>query len=241
MTRIGALAVFSARANLRLWTTRVGLLFGLAITALGAFVSLRTGRGWRLDPDLAFYGFLVALIFGLRSGLEQQRESGFAAFLRYELVPPLPYAAAMLGSAVLTWAALCIGAFLALAILSLGDLGASAWLVASWALRSAILMGFVPLTERVLSVRLPFIVPVAVYFLLLIQLTFVLGESATMKLFVAVDRSDPATLLPLAAQAASVFASASLLTLAVAAIEQHITAARRKIVPLRHGGAPVRK
>ena len=240
MRRVAALAVFTARANLRMWTTRIGLLFGLGIVTLGGVVSVRAGRGWALDLDLAFYGVLVALLFGLRSGLEQQRESGLTEFLRHDMVRPVPYAAAMLGSVVLAWVALFFAAFLALWVLSLGDAGTAGWLVASWALRSALLIGWVPLTERFLSIRLPFIVPVAVYFLAMIQLTLVLGEDEMMRLFAATDRGDPASLLPLARQAALALPLAGLVFLGVAAIEQRLIACGRKIVPPGHGGAPLR-
>ena len=49
----------------------------------------------------------------LRSGLEEQRETGLADFLRHNLVSPLEHAAGSVLGLLATWLALCAGAFAA--------------------------------------------------------------------------------------------------------------------------------
>jgi hypothetical protein len=247
--RIGSLAAFAVRTNFRMWTTRIGLLFGVGILLLGPLSSLSAGDGWAVDGELAFFGLLVALVFGLRSGLEQHREHGLAEFLQHNLIGPVPYAAAMLLSVLTAWLLISLGAWAVVVAISGGDVATASWRVGSWALRAAVLVGFVPLVERYLTIRLPFFLPAGAYFLILIQLTFIIGEVEAMERFAPVDRGGPSSLVPLVGQVLAFLPLSAVLLLATAGVEGWLRSRRRAaaqsrtgkaadIDPSRHGGAP---
>lgn len=234
VARTLAIAVFAAGTNLRMALTRAGLAAGAAILLLGSALSLSAGRGWALDPDLGFFGFLVAALFVLRSGLEEQRETGLADFLRHNLVSPLEHAGGMVLGLLATWIALCTGAFLVVVVASAGAGATAAWFAAAWGLRALLLLGFVPLVESAGRLRLPFILPVLAYFGLLIGAALVLGEAAALRLFAPVERSDPASLRAVAVQASVTFAACTLLFLAATAARARARARSRTVVPPRH-------
>lgn len=200
--RARAVAVFAWRTNARSRLTRIGCAGGLAILFCGPGISAATGRGWTFEADLAFFGLLVAMIFGLRSGIEQQREHDLDRFLTHNFVSRAEYAMGMVASLLAAWATICAGAFVAFLVASGGDLASSGWHVASWGLRAAIVAAFVPLVERFMPLRTPFVLPALAYFLLAVALSMVLGETRALELMVVTSRQDPATLVPLGAHAA---------------------------------------
>lgn len=233
-----ALAAFALRVNLRMPLTRAGVLAGATIVFLGPLLAWRTGRGWQLDGELAFFGVFVAALFLLRSGLEQQRESGLDVFLRWNLASPVEHAAGMVLALLGSWLLLCLGAFGALLVASGGDLGTAAWLTATWGLRGLVALGLVPWVEAWATLRLPFLLPSMLYFGAMIAFMILLGEAEGAALFVAPDRADPTSLAPLLAQALGVLSLTAALFLLAAAAGPEGPALIRKIVPARHGDAP---
>lgn len=213
---IVAVAGFAVRTNGRMWITRAGLLAGTGILLLGPVLSLSSGRGWTLDPDLGFFGFLVAAVFGFRSGLEEQRETGLALFLRYNLVPPVAHAAGLVVGLVVTWLLLCAWAFV-LALAADGDPGVAAWHTAAWGLRALVLLGTLPLVESVSTLRTPFILPVILYFGLLVALSIAVGEETARTWFAPVERGDLGSLAGVARHAAISITVTTSLFLALAA------------------------
>lgn len=213
--RVVAVAGFAVRTNGRMWVTRAGLLAGTAIVLLGPLLSTSSGRGWVLDPNLGFFGVLVAAIFGLRSGLEEQRESGLALFLRHNLVSPVEHAAGLVLGLLVTWLLLCAWAFV-LVLASGGDPAAAAWHASAWGLRALVLLGALPLVESVSTLRTPFILPVLLYLGLIVGSSIAVGEETALAWFAPVERGDPGSLLPLATQAAASLAVTSALFVAAA-------------------------
>ncbi len=245
-SRVWALGVFGFRSNLRLWLTRAGSGAGAGILLLGPVVSLMTGRGWIVDSTLAFYGLVIALLFGLRSGLALQRGGDLDLFLVHNLVPRVVHAAGMVVSLLLTWLATLGGTFGALTLVSGGDLGLAAWHTTAWGLRSAVPLGFVVIAERVSTLRLPLVLPVFAYVLTVVAATVLIGEEQALELFVMTDRADPGTLVPLARQAMVLTAVTFGGFLAAAALQDRRGrrrrgdrgGRRREFVPSGHGGAP---
>ena len=217
--RISAAAAFAFRCNARLRLTRAGVAAGLAIVLLGPILSLRAGDGWKLDTSLAFFGFLVALTLGVRSGLEEQREYDLDLFLTHNILTPIEHAIAMMISLLATWLSLLAALFVALLAASAGDLDTALWHTAAWGLRSAALIGLIPLVERFAKLRVPAVLPALAYFFTLIALTVILGEVRAMEIVVVARPKDPTTLVALAQQGGALLAAGMTLQLAVAALE----------------------
>ena len=238
--RIGAAAAFAFRCNGRMRLTRMGVAAGLAIVFLGPVLSLQAGDGWELDTGLAFFGFVVALILGVRSGLEEQREYDLDLFLTHNILSPIEHALAMMASVVAAWLSLLAALFVALLVASAGALDTTLWHTAAWGLRSAALIGFIPLVERFAKLRVPAVLPALAYFFTLIALTVALGEVRAMEIVVVARRNDPTTLVALARQGATLLAAGMGLQLAVAVLEgqvrDRLSSRRRgpKIVASRH-------
>ena len=141
-------------------------------------------------------------------------------------------------SAVAAWLGLCAVFFLAVLVASGGELGTAAWHTAAWGLRALLLLGFVPLVESAATLRLPFILPVIGYFGLLVGLSLGIGEEEALALFAPVERSDPASLGGVAAQAAVAFPATSLLFVAATMAAARWRRGALEVVPTGHGGAP---
>lgn len=199
IARISALARFAIRTNLRAPVTRGGLLALAAIAALGPIGSSTSGRGWALDADLLFYGYLTGALFVLRSGLEQQRGSGLLTYLRHNFASPMEHALGMVLSLLGSWLLLSATAFLLALLLSAGDIGAAAWYTWVFGLAAATLLPFVLMVESVASFRIPMLVPVLGYLALIIVVSIALDpERMVAILGFGADRSDPASSLRLA-------------------------------------------
>jgi hypothetical protein len=234
--RVWALGAFAFRTNLRRWTTRGGAAAGLAVLVLGPLISVVAGRRWEVDRSLAFYGFVVALLFGLRSGLAEEREGDLDVFLTHNLVSRAEHTGAMVLSLLLTWSLFLAGTFGAIALVS-GDIGFAVWSTTSWGMRSAIPMGLVLGIEQISTFRLPLVLPVFGYLFVLVVSTVLIGEERALDWFVVTDRSDPSTLIPLGVQALIVSVIGLGGSLAVAALRGG-RPGRRGVVPSSHGGAP---
>lgn len=234
--RVAAVAAFSYRTNARMGLTRAGIVGGGLILFSGPALSMGAGRGWSLDPGLAFYGVLVALVFGLRSGLEQQREGDLDLFLTRNFLTPVEHAAGLVASLLATW--LTIFAVVFIALLLTTDPGTAAWHTASWGLRTGIVVGWVPLIERVMTIRTPLVVSAFAYLLTVVVVSVLLGEGRALELFVVTRREDPASLIRLGLQAAPILALSLGAFVAFSRLEQRLTARRARIVPVRHGAAP---
>lgn len=233
-----AIGAFAFRSNARSRMTRAGVAGGLLILLMGPVASLATGRGWELDPALAFYGLLVMLIFGLRSGLGSHRDGDFDVFLTQNMATPTEYAIGLIASLLATWAIIVLGTFLALIGASGGDVSSAAWYASSWGARSAVLIGLIPLMERVATFRMPFVLPALGYFTTLILLSVVLGEVRARELLITVQREDPGTLLALIGQALVVTCLGFATFVVVEVVRGHRVRSRRDLVPVGHGDAP---
>lgn len=231
--RVLAVARFALWSNLRRGLTRAGLLLGVLLMLLGSVVAVANDLAWGFDEQFGFFGFLVMALFGLRSGLQEQSELGMTTFLRCNVLRPVEHALAMVLSLLGAWVAICAAVFLAILIVSGGRVGLAGWYTASWGVRTLLLLGFVPLVERVASFRLPLFVPALAYVTLLVALTLLLPESEAIALFVPTELGDLGALRELALQAAVIFAASSALFLLLTAVEPWI---RRlgKVVPMRH-------
>jgi hypothetical protein len=200
-----ALAWFSLRTNLRAPGSVGGVLALVAIAALGPVGSYASGRGWGLEPDLLFYGYLTGGLFVLRSGLEQQREGGLATYLRHNFTPPMEHAVGMVLSLLGSWLALTAVMFVVALAASAGDLGAAAWYTSIFGLSLAMLVPFVVMVEAVASFRIPMLVPVLGFIALVIILAMAVGEERTVAILgIRVERGDPASLLGLAGRTLAV-------------------------------------
>ena len=232
-----AISGFALRTNLRSWRTRTGVLAGLLITLLGPLLAWHGGRGWSYDPDLGWFGFFVAALFLARSGLEEQRAHDLDTFLALNYTGRFRHALAMVVSLVTAWGLLCVGTFLTTLALS-GDPGSAAWLTTSWGLRGLLVLGFVPWVEARVRLHVPLLLPALVYFGMVLTLSLVLDEQTALRLFAAVERGRPETLQQLAAQAAVVFAAATLAFLTAAWLGERVRGPGRLMVSFRHGVAP---
>lgn len=209
-TRVGSMAAFALRANLRGGLTRGGAVLAVAVMLVGPVVAVTRDRAWSFDGQFGFYGFLVLALFTLRSGHQEQRELGLAVFFRRNLSSSVEHALAMVLSVVGAWIAVCALGFLAVLAVSGGDVELAGWYTASWGLRTLLLVGLVPLVEQVASFRLPFLVPALAYFTMLIALSIVLPEDAAIALFVPMEPGDHEALGRLARQVAIALPTASL-------------------------------
>lgn len=231
--RVLAIARFALWTNLRRGLTRGGIALGILLMALGPVVALANDLAWGFDEQFGFFGFLVIALFGLRSGLQEQRELGMTTFFRCNVLRPVEHALAMVLSLLGAWVAICAVVFLAILIISGGRAGLAGWYTASWGIRTLLLLGFVPLVERVASFRLPLFLPALAYVTLVVAMTLLLPEAEAIALFVPTELGDRDALRELALQAAVVFPASSGLFLLVTAVEPWI---RRigDVVPIRH-------
>jgi hypothetical protein len=205
LVRSLALAAFALRTNLRSPVSLGGLAAFVAIAGLGPVGSWRTGAGWALDADLLFYGYLTGGLFVLRSGLEQQRETGLDVFLRHNLASPVEHAIGAVLALLGSWL-LLTGLLLALALASsAGDAGAALWYTWVFALGIALLVPFVPPVESVATLRIPFILPVLGFLALIVGLSLAVGEAEMVAILgVGAERPEPASSLRLALRVAIV-------------------------------------
>jgi hypothetical protein len=202
-----ALARFAVRTNLRAPASVGGMLALVATAALGPIGSWSSGRGWGLEPDLLFYGYLTGALFVVRSGLEQQREGGLATYLRHNFTPPLEHALGMVLSLLGSWLALTGVMFLLALAASAGDLGASVWYTSLFALSLAMLLPFVIMVEAVASLRIPMLVPVLGFLAVVIILAIAVGEERMVAILgMRVERGDSIGLLRLAGRVMAVVA-----------------------------------
>jgi hypothetical protein len=241
LRRALALGGFALRVNLGTRATWIGALAGLAVLLLGPTLALHAGRGWSFDPELGLFGFLLAALFLLRSGLETQRAVDLDTFLRHGLATPLEHAAGMVVSLLGSWAILCAAGFLAILAVSGGDAGLAAWHAGAWGTRAFLLLGFVPWVEARAELRVPFLLPALAYLGLVVALTVVLDEERAIALFTPVDREAPATLARLASHAALAFAAAGGGFVLASARRPGLLwrrLRRAEVVSLRHGRAP---
>lgn len=200
-----ALARFAFRTNLRAPASVGGVLALVAIAALGPMGSWSSGRGWGLEPDLLFYGYLTGALFVVRSGLEQQREGGLATYLRHNFALPLEHALGMVISLLGSWLALTAVMFALALLASAGDLGSAVWYTSIFGLSLAMLLPFVVMVEAVAALRIPMLVPVLGYLVLIIVLAIMVGEERMVAILgMGVERGDPASLLRLAVRSAAV-------------------------------------
>lgn len=237
--RVLALARFGLACNLRSGLTRTGLALGLTLMVLGPVIAVMNGLPWGLDHDFALFGTLTMALFLLRSGLESQRELGLVDYFRHNFVSPAAHALSLLLALLAAWAVLCLTVLLAVLVISRGDAALAAWLASAYGLRALLLLGFVPLVERVATFRLPFLVPVIAYFVLTITLATMVPEERALVLMGATRRLEWRSMAPLARQVAVVLPLASLFSfLAITAGASR--RGRLQNVPSGHGGAPHR-
>lgn len=231
--RVLTVARFALSTNLRRGLTRGGIVLGVVLMVAGPVVALARDLAWGFDEQFGFFGFLLIALFGLRSGLQEQRELGMMTFFRHNLLRPVEHALAMILSLLGSWVALCTVAFLAILIISGGRAGLAGWHTASWGIRTLLLLGFVPLVERFASFRLPLFVPALAYITLLVTLTLLLPEAEAIALFVPTEAGDLDALRKLALQAGVVFPASATLFLLTTVAEPWVRTLG-EIVPIRH-------
>lgn len=232
--RTAALARFAVASNLGRWMTRGGLVAGAAIMALGSFLSVQQGTGWRFDDDFGFMGFVVMALFAVRSGLEEQRELELTTFTAHNLAPRLEHALGFLCASLAVWGIVSMAGFLGVVIASGGDIETAAWTVTAWSLRLLILLGFVPLVEAVASVRLPLILPGLAYLGAIVTLTLVLSEERAFTLIVITQQGDLGSYARVAGQAAASFVVTGAVFVTVYSARPGLSKGLRKLVPIRH-------
>lgn len=232
--RVLQVARFALWTNLRSGLTRGGLVLGSILMLAGPAVAVAHDLAWSFDPQFGFFGFLVTALFGLRSGLQEQRELGMMTFFRHNVLRPTEHALAMVVSLLGSWIAVCAGAFLAILVISGGGARVAGWYAASWGFRALLLLGFVPLVEQVASFRLPLLIPALGYLILLVTLTILLPESGVVAVFIPVEPGDLSALRRLGVQAVGALAATSLLLVMVTGAEAPVRRCLRRIVPLGH-------
>ncbi len=202
-----ALAAFALRTNLRMWLTRAGFTGAGAIIMLAAFLPWRAGSGWHADSDLAGYGYFVGLLFALRSGLEEQRETGLVTFLRHNLVSPVEHAVAGSLALVATGVIYTVFALLVMVLAGAGGLATVFRELGSWLFWAALVLPFIPMVEAVARLRLPAVLPFVVFMALLVVLHLALGEARALMLTRGTsDITRAAPLLPRLLRVATAFA-----------------------------------
>lgn len=200
-----ALARYALANNTRTPYTWVGGMLFIALAGLGLYSSARRGHGWTVDPSLLFDAGLIAAVFGVRSGLVAQRDTGLETFLRVNFVTPVEHMAGAIASLVASWLCVCTAVFLFSWLLPGGSMEAAAWTTTLFALRTGVLLPFVIMAESVTSIEIPFFLPGFAYFGLLITLVFVLGEvEALVLLAPPMTRGDWSSALPAAIRLAAV-------------------------------------
>lgn len=180
--RIAAMARYSMAGNLRTPYTWVAGFLLLALALLGMYSSARRGIGWQLSPSFLADGALLAAVFGLRSGLIDQRVTGLQAFLRLNMIAPTEHMTAAMASLFGTWLLLCAAVFGLALVLPGGGPGTAAWETWLFALRIFPLLPFTLLMESVSSIQLPFFVPALLWVGLVLVLAAVLGEGRAIAL-----------------------------------------------------------
>ncbi len=201
-SRAAALAIFAFRTNVRSPITLGGLLAFGAISMLGPLLSLRSGQGWALDPDLLFYGYLTGGLFVLRSGLEQQRECGLQMYLRHNFATPLEHGLGAVLALLATWA-LLTGVLVVVALAgSGGDAASALWYAWALGVPLTLLLPFALMVEGVSTLRIPMIVPVLAYLVLAVFLALTVGEARMAAVLgLSPERGNPASSLDLAVRA----------------------------------------
>lgn len=180
--RIGAIARYSMAGILRTPYTWVAGTLLLAMVGLGMYSSARQGIGWRLSPSFLADGALLAAVFGLRSGLIDQRTSGLQGFLRMNMITPVEHMIAAISSLLGTSLLLCTALFALALVLPGGGLGTAAWQTWLFGLRIFPLLPFTLVMESVSSIQLPFFVPALLWVGLVMVLVAVLGEGPAIAL-----------------------------------------------------------
>lgn len=231
--RIRAMAALALRANLRSGLARGGLVMAVAIMLTGPLMNVTADRPWGFDAELGFYGFLILALFTLRSGHQEQRELGLDVFLRQNMANSLEHSLSSIVSVLGAWTAVCTWSFLAILVISGGDLDLASWYTASWGVRSLLLVGFVPLVEHGAAFRLPFLVPVIVYLVLVITLAVVLPEEKAVALFIPLEHGESESLARLALQAAVLLTAASTAFVLLASAEPWARRRIGRILPSR--------
>jgi hypothetical protein len=202
LTRSMALAAFAMRTNFRSAIARGGLVAFAGIAALGPILSWHNGQGWAVDADLLFYGYLTGALFALRSGLEQQRETGLMTFLRHNFATPGEHAVGAVLALVGGWLLLTAALFVLGLAFSAGDYGAAGWHAWTFGLALSLLLPFVIAVESVSAFRIPLILPVIGYMALAVVLALTVGEERMVAILgITADRADPASSLRLATRA----------------------------------------
>lgn len=231
--RILDVAGFTLLTNLRSGLIRGGIVLGSMLMLAGPAIAVGTGRAWSFDGQFGFFGFLVIALFGLRSGLQEQRELGMLVFFRHNVLRPVEHALAMLLGLLGSWAAICAITFLSILAISGGAVELAAWYAASWGLRALLLLGFVPLVERVASFRLPLLVPALGYLVLLVALSILLPEARAMAWFIPTEPGDGDALRRLGLQAGAVLAVCAALVLLITATEPRVRRWLHRFVTVR--------
>jgi hypothetical protein len=238
LDRTMAMGWFAMRANLRSPMALGGLVACVLVATLGPLLSWTGGRGWLLEGDLLFYAYLVGGLFVLRSGLEQQREGGLQSYIRHNLATPVEHALGAVWALLGAWLLLTGLLFLLGLLLSMGDVATAAWYAWTFGLGLSLFLPFTLMVESVSSFRIPLVLPLILYMALAVGLALTVGEArTTVILGISADRSDPASSLRLAARAALVAPLGFIVFVAAVRIRTG-RAARRVMVPSRHGDAP---
>lgn len=154
----------------------------LAVVGLGMYSSARQGIGWQLSPSFLADGALLAAVFGLRSGLIDQRTAGLQGFLRMNLITPVEHMGAAMISLLGTSLLLCSALFALALVLPGGGFATAAWQTWLFGLRIFPLLPFTLVMESVSSIQLPFFVPALLWVGLVLVLVAVLGEGQAIAL-----------------------------------------------------------
>lgn len=201
--RIRALARYALAGTLRTPYTWAAAGLLVAMTLLGLYSSARRGLGWQLSPSFLADGALLAAVFGLRSGLIDQRVSGVRTFLRMNLVTPAEHMAGMTASLLGCWLLLCAALFTLAALLPGGGPATAAWETWLFVLRTLPLLPLVLVMETVSDIQLPFFVPALLWVALVLVLIALLGEARAMAVMnPPVAHLDYGSTLPRAVRAA---------------------------------------
>lgn len=202
--RIGALARYALAGILRTPYTWVAAVLLVAMALLGLYSSARRGLGWQLSTAFLADGALLAAVFGLRSGLIDQRVSGVGTFLRMNLVTPTEHMAGMAVSLVGSWLLLCAALFTLATVLPGGGPATAAWETWLFVLRTLPLLPLVLVMETASDIQLPFFVPALLWVAAALVLIALLGEARAMAVVnPPVVHLDYASTLPRAARAAA--------------------------------------
>jgi len=197
-----ALAGFAARTNLRTPLTWIGFGSLVALTLVGMLSSRLDEGTWQIDPAFLFYGYALAALFVVRSGLVEQREGGLETFLRVNFLGPLEHLAAILVSAGASSLALTACTLLLASLLSAGDVATASWYAWSYGLRVVMLIPFVVMVESVSTLRIPLFPPALAWFGSIVLLSFVLGEEQAVALMSPpVEVGDFGSTVPIALRA----------------------------------------